>query len=517
MKIAPVLLGAVFAQESGDYSDYEAPATGGEDRWDSWGSDNNFLMGTAERAYGSSQTVQAVTCWESNNMGDLRHYNTQNDDGFGWSNVHHGHDQAADSNIVTGDESDYQIGTVYIDHGNTNKVDQHSAEAFDNRYSGCIYEVNGWTYSSTTYNEKFQVTYGWNGSAVDQSGLDSSFSDSIRINWWHYFNAHVFAGGSAQTHYIAMANPQYEGLGYLNFIATFAKAPSGQNTFGTNKYYSDRNHFNHNVEDTVTDNYSAGGAFEVKPGTGEEWYSTYDGSSPKTWTEQAALSSFPHNDLGKDFRFNVRVLHKGGDGDPTNTSGKDSYYFYKINEIAITFPYVVRCPKELSHIASDGQTSTFRCMDSANYNGHRGWYNNQTNDHATAAKNENLPFYLETLSGGSFSAGFCGANTSDARSDGEWYQCGTSYTVKGLLNTYDEASQKEFGTHQEFWFQFFYHFELAQRMVGGTGPPTITTTGGSPTTSFTHYNYPNLLFNAFEVSSVAFTCSTTNVYNSNGC
>jgi len=515
MKIAPVLLGAVFAQESGDYSDYEAPATGGEDRWDSWGSDNNFLMGTGERAYGSSQTVQAVTCWESNNMGDLRHYNTQNDDGFGWSNVHHGHDQAADSNIVTGDESDYQIGTVYIDHGNTNKVDQHSAEAFDNRYSGCIYEVDGWTYSSTTYNEKFEVTYGWNGSAVDQSGLDSSFSDSIRINWWHYFNAHVFAGGSAQTHYIAMANPQYEGLGYLNFIATFAKAPSGQNTFGTNKYYSDRNHFNHNVEDTVTDNYSAGGAFEVKPGTGEEWYSTYDGSSPKTWTEQAALSSFPHNDLGKDFRFNVRVLHKGGDGDPTDTNGKDSYYFYKINEITITFPYDVRCPKESSHIASDGQTSTFRCMDSANYNGHRGWYNNQTNDHATAAKNENLPFYIETLNGGSASAGFCAAGAA-ARSDGEWYQCGKSYNVKGLMNTYDEAAQKEFGTHQEFWFQFYYHFELTTRTSAAIGTPTID----SSTTSFVHYNYPNLLFNAFEVTSVDFKCSNTNanhVYNSNGC
>ena len=42
MKITPVLLGVVFAQESGDYSDYEAPATG-EDRWDSWG--NDFLKG----------------------------------------------------------------------------------------------------------------------------------------------------------------------------------------------------------------------------------------------------------------------------------------------------------------------------------------------------------------------------------------------------------------------------------------------------------------------------------------
>jgi len=515
MKIAPVLLGAVFAQESGDYSDYEAPATGGEDRWDSWGNDNNFLMASNEKAYsGTTQTVQAVTCWESNNMGDLRHYNTQNDDGFGWSNIHHGHDQAADSNIVTGDENDYQIGTVYVDHGNTNKIDHHSAEAFDNRYSGCIYEVDGWTYSSTTYNRKWQVTYGHDGTNPDNSGIDATttFPAAIRVNWWHYFNAHVFAGGSVQTHYITMANPQYEGLGYLNFIATFAKVPTGDN-FGSNAFYSSRASVNHNVEDTVTDNYSAGTSFRVFLGDSTElWYSTFGGTD--AWTEQAALSSFPHNDLGKDFRFNVRVLHLGGDGDPTKTTssnpaGKDSYYFYRINKIAINFPFVVRCPRENKHIASDSGSDTFRCMDSANLNGHRGWYNNQTNDHLTASKNENDPFYIETLSGGSFNAGFC----TTAKSDGEWYQCGNAYTVKGLMNTYDERGQQEFGTHQEFWFQFFYHFEVADRTNGASGPPVID----SSVTSYTHYNYPNLLFNSFEVSSVAFECGTDNVYNSNAC
>jgi len=508
MKIAPVFLGAVFAQESGDYSDYEAPAAAaGEDRWDSWGSDNNFLMASGERAFGTSEVVQAVTCWESNNMGDLRHYNTEVDS-FGWSNVHHGHDQAADSNIVNGDESDFQVGTLYIDHGATNQIDLHSAEAFDNRYSGCIYEVPNWTYSSSTYNIKWQVHYGLaaDGTTKTELGIDASFGtgNEIRVNWWHYFNAHVFANGSAMTHHITMANPQYEGLGYLNFIATFAKSSTA--VFGTDAFYSNRITINHNVETTVTDNYSGGGAFSVEMGDNTEtWYSAF---TTNDWTtSNAAISSFPHNDLGKDFRFNVRVLHHGGDGNPADASGKDSYYFYRINKIGIVFPFVVRCPREARNVAADTAGDSFRCMDSANFNGHRGWYDNQTNDHATVQKNENLPFYLETLSGGTIGADFC----TTARSDGEWYQCGTTYYVEGLMNTYDEAAQQEFGTHQEFWFQFFYNFELGSR--GSKTTPAIS----ASTTSFEHFNYPNILFNAFEVTSVTFECGNTNLYNSNLC
>ena len=79
------------------------------------------------------------------------------------------------------------------------------------------------------------------------------------------------------------------------------------------------------------------------------------------------------------------------------------------------------------------------------------------------------------------------------------------------MNTYDEAAQKEFGTHQEFWFQFFYHFDLTSR-----GTKTNPAISGS-TTSFEHYNYPNILFNAFEVSSVTLSCDTNNVFNGNTC
>lgn len=529
MKIAPVLLGAIAAQESGDYSDYDAAPAAGEERWDSWGNDNNFLMASNDSGRGyTAKTVLAVTCWESNNMGDLRHYNTQNDDGFGWGNIHHGHDQAADSNIVTGDESDYQVGTYYMDQAATpNKVDLHSAMAFDNRYSGCIYEVGGWTYDANSYNRWWLVQYGAdaNGAFAATSGLDRSNADTIRVNWWHYFNAHVLVAntgtaGSTQSHKIAMANPQYEGLGYLNFICTFAKADTAAvaGTSANDVYNTNRATKNFNVFDTVTDNYSGGYAFSVGAGdsSSEEWYSAW--TSGSTWTANyAAVSSFPHNDLGKDFRFNVRILHKGGDGDPLDATGKDSYYFYRVNRIDIDFPYDVRCPRETNNVTADAGRNgasgtptageTFRCMDSANYNGHRGYSDKTTNPQSSNDDKENVAFYVENLANFGGSAGFC----TTALSDGEWYQCGKNYHVEGLMNTYDEHAQQEFGTHQEFWFQFYYHFELAN---ADSNPQAITV---GTHVSKVPFNYPNILFNSFELTAVTFACSVTNVYNNNVC
>ena len=515
MKIAPLVIGAVYGQ-SGDYSDYVAPAaSAGEDRWDSWGVENSFnvAVDNSGRAYGTQGSPTAVTCWESNNMGDLKHYTSYTD--TPWSNDHHGHDQAADQSHISSDDSDAQVGTWYHLHGNSEPgKDIHSAAAFDNRYSGCIYEKNNWNYSSSTYKWKWKVEYGHNGSAKTNDGIDANTGgDPIRANWWHYFNAHVFAGGSNAVHYIAMANPQYEGLGYLNFIVTFAKS-AAFNEGGYNGGNRESKNFNTLPTDILTDNYSAGGSFEFFLGTSEndneDWYSDY--SSGSWTTSNGALSSFPHNDLGKDFRFNVRVLTKLGDG---GQSDKDSYYFYKINKIDIDFPYVVRCPKENKHItAVDGSGATFRCMDAANHNGHRSWDNRASNPASssqTDAEKYNEPTYIEDLSGGTFTNAASTICGSSAVAGGEWYQCGKNYEVKGLMNTYDERAQNEYGTYQEFWFQFHYHFEI-----------DITTTSGNLIAvdgngSVKPYNFPNILFNAFEVSTVTFTCDHSDLNNANQC
>ena len=88
------------------------------------------------------------------------------------------------------------------------------------------------------------------------------------------------------------------------------------------------------------------------------------------------------------------------------------------------------------------------------------------------------------------------------------------------MNMYDEYAQQEFGTHQELWFQFYYKYQWTSS-VGDTVAPV---TGSTSTAEFHSdatlvYNYPNKLFNAFEIVSIAGSCDTTNLHawNKNQC
>lgn len=570
MKIAPLIIGAINAQSGDD-----------ADRWDA--ADFTFNADTFNYAEGNSGgkwagtvlTVNAVTCWESNNMGDLNHYVTAADDGHGWNNPHYGHGP---------DNSVNQVGSYYQNsdgYAATNSLDMHSALAYDNRLSGCIYEASGWEYSANTYDHTFKVTYGLdNANANTETGNDASTSGNaggttVRPVWWHYFNAHLIPGKTGYTnngkHLIVMANPSYEGLGYLNFIVTYGTYVVSGDHFG------DRNE-NANTRGLNDDYYSPGSAFTITQGGDNDpandnfgqWYSVYGGTDAWT-TEMAAVSSFPHNDLGKDFRFNVRILHKGGEGDP-QAGNKDSYYWYKVDEIKMQFPDVVRCPREAKNVANgtagygdmrDGgdahetAADTFRCMDSANYNGHRGWNsavakNNRNSnwDDSNAREDIDKPWYLENLGAahGLTGAGYAGQTVSDgvldtdsgyicgpaALADGEWFKCGTHYTVKGLMNTYDEFAQQEFGTMQEFWFQFHYHYVFRyddgdsrnadhnDNNAVDAGDVDVTgSTYANGSTDYDHrHNFPNILFNAFDVTSVAMFCDSAaseTRMNSNAC
>ena len=60
---------------------------------------------------------------------------------------------------------------------------------------------------------------------------------------------------------------------------------------------------------------------------------------------------------------------------------------------------------------------------------------------------------------------------------------------------YDEYAQNEYGTVQEIWFQFYYKY-------------TWTTGTDLDAADTGIYNYPNKLFNAFEVKSVTATCAS---------
>ena len=866
MKLAPFLIGAISAQSGDD-----------ADRWDNTDfslTDNIFTYAGPDKDERFDKTecttslvIQAVTCWESNHMGNLDHYVTTNDDGFGWKNIHHGHDQGGHSGQagtgngqgtqeskiygqrVPSTSPSYQIGTysrgMMTDgvNGAVNKIDYHSAMAFDNRYSGCIYEAAGWNYDATTYNAIWRMSYGYDPTRVldshatdvnamlnDASGVDRSNNVPIRPNWWHYFNSHILNVGqfdnqfdSYERHLLVMANPAYEGLGYLNWITTFAKynnndqsdngqkadhgawggtldlttmnsatgfVLSNENTSGdaggaatvmngdpAGGTLYDKGRFrgmiNHNTHDTVTDLFSGGYAFHLAMGcdrhvnaadltmtgytnavgqkqnydhqmnpeinapdrstedsmfeAGDEYYKYYKVTSassqgPETaniaqdsgqaevtqwysflinpgqaamgdpslasitdngkvfypWMSMAAVSSFPHNDLGQDFRFNIRILHHGGRGFPYYFNGnksttadnvmvtanegpvsdgnvavgdnfsitnaqinylaQDSYYWYKVNTVMIKFPSYVRCPRYPRNIVidkSDPATvgsagdlgnslsreerldDTFRCMDSANFNGHRGWdssipYGHTDNSdidvYTTSAWNgwntasnhrpdENHPLYLEQLtendgskyrgilvdhdkdednsdtavydSADGFICGdvppFGSLTASDYK--GGWYKCGQKYTVHGLMNTYDEHAQLEYGTMQEIWFQFWYHYVITSDTQhagssntdfwskrnsntnryaspsGAANPDSKWTTGNTvfhdgahddvyfhmgnykngyagdgDTIRYDHvHNFPNILFNAFELRGIRFYCDDTNSFNSNTC
>merc|ERR1712176_458021 len=216
---------------------------------------------------------------------------------------------------------------------------------------------------------------------------------------------------------VVMANPTYEGHGFLNFVATyhdhvdqnrrnagtvepyagyrFYSTISGYQNVGTfptadcNNIRSDRIDLAGRPSNGRENDARCGGAIyenfgdwylrpPQKYNTGENaqpyWsYIQPDGfaSSDTLWTPNSqrdddtngsrgfAISSFPHNELGQDFRFNIRTLHNMGMGvaktnqmmtNRSATSGiidRDqaiwSYYMYAVDTIKIAFPeYVAR-------------------------------------------------------------------------------------------------------------------------------------------------------------------------------
>jgi len=471
MKLASTLFGVIVAQEgSGLTYDYTSEDYGDDaERGSNYvapPSYNPVYQPSYDSGYGrSGLTVKAVTCWESNNMGTHGKLNPDehshegvapatedNRDPYGWKNIHENHKTEAEVQNA------------------------HSLDAFDHRLSGCIYEGSSFLYGASTYDKKYDVKF----DADDSTGLSPV--------WFHYFNAHVLPGGSKAAHNIVMANPTYEGLGYLNWIVTFIK--QGSNV------PADMSQAHINRADAVhTDLFAADSEFTVTV-SATKWHSTL--KADKSWTSNIAISSFPHNDLGKDFRFNIRILHQMGEGD--QLEAVDSYYWYKVDQVVITFPATVGCNFDTMATEADGY---FRCMDSASgphdktgLGGHRSWVSDDDSHDDTTARtfNEKFGTYVESS--------ICAKSGLYANSaSGTKMACGSVYTVTGLMNTYDEYAQQEYGTHQEFWFQFQYYYE----------PDPVFKNLCDGHEDYDCYQAPNHLFNAFEVTSVVPTCSETNL------
>merc|ERR1712176_1725495 len=201
---------------------------------------------------------------------------------------------------------------------------------FSLRHAGCLYEASDYYYSGTTFNALRYLTY--SQSQHEYGGAVTTGTLVTNVHWVHVFNAHLHIDGNTYCQNtdhaitsescinqdpihqfaVVMANPTYEGLGFLNFVATYHDSWADTNA----------GHQGHRFQSS----YAKAALYE---NAGNWWLSDKGGivnsdSNAVTWHlpcnstpdcandtwkvsnrhKGLAISSFPHNQLGKDFRFN---------------------------------------------------------------------------------------------------------------------------------------------------------------------------------------------------------------------
>lgn len=329
---------------------------------------------------------------------------------------------------------------------------------FSLRMGGCLYEAQEWVYDGVSFAKTGRLTYTGDGDfATDifdqsQSTYPTSGSYFADVHWVHVFNAHIFPHrptgyigddsvrksssitslGMGNAHAngafkkmerdiedfnVVMANPTYEGHGFLNFVATYhdhvdynlrtantdepyagyrflstiggytnvADQTSGCNTIraarntatGVSRATDARcgSAIYENFGDwyfrpaqtyeygDIKENYWAYlQPKDFDPAADNLWEAGHSGRDDDTTSHRGfSISSFPHNELGQDFRFNIRTLHNMGMGvsktalmqagriavDTNGVIDTDtavwSYYMYAVDSIKIAFPeYVAR-------------------------------------------------------------------------------------------------------------------------------------------------------------------------------
>jgi len=349
------------------------------------------------------------------------------------------------------------------------------------RHAGCLYEKSNWVYGHDTFDQVFLASYYQGYGSYDRTSGSAAYTKAyeevpstppivppnvrgageVEPVWWHFFNAHILPnnqGGAATVPVnnvepsnaaflvaetqksipLVMANPAYEGLGYLNFVVEYKNKnkPVGENylefidsspgTFTNVETYQSAETYrkindcaasaaqecsgwgnNLNGWDGVHGAYYydlwmgswlINKARDNNDATDRKWtifpltsggttvpadWGAADGLTVAGWSMDVhdsagtttawskdydlVVSSFPHNNLGKDFRFNLRLLMgiktnkdldpaTGGFRGDANANKFFSYYFYKINKIQIDFPFNVAYA--LYHEGRGDQTTT---------------------------------------------------------------------------------------------------------------------------------------------------------------
>lgn len=430
---------------------------------------------------------------------------------------------------------------------------------FSLRHAGCLYEAPDFFYGGTTFNKLRFLTYSHIEHDFPSATVTGTAAGVTNVHWVHVFNAHLHIetpgvycdatnpltitantcinGDNVHQFAVVMANPTYEGLGFINFVATYH---DNHNPTIDTEYAGHRFRSNY-AASAMYDNSGFWHLADTGPlAGGDHWCFHCDTNdcATNTWMQGGrhlglAISSFPHNELGKDFRFNIRTLHTMGDGAyratlraSTSPNTAFSYFFYAISTITVGFPeYVGRvndcwrfrnsggCTSDMVHqIIVDQSSVQATSASPQNVAGDIGWGNHQmtatlTDSDGRCADNSNI--MSGTYATGNNCASWCSNSgqvvnghhsvtqqtiTNHATNTNN--MCGDTLTISGMLSTYDELHLRQYGTIQEIWVQLMYGFSHS------TGYTSGAVNGGfeSP--------FPNVFFSAPQVKGVMGSCSS---------
>lgn len=456
-----------YGYENGNY----APGTKFDSTTMEYGSDTNL--------YGSIETGNHIDIADDTHAVDAVSphkwgYQNSNPD----AKYHYGHHVLnADSNRGYGP----QASTAY--HGFVADDWRYSL-----RHSGCLYEIKDYTYDATSYD--VTSTLAW-----------TAGSSTAHPHWVHVFNAHIYphSANTIKTFHVVMANPVYEGLGYFNFVATYAdtEVDTAIDSFAQDPFAS--------TYDKAARYSVAKGSWALTENTSISWkLSTAAAASAPAFAAAGkvaggvAISSFPHNQLGADFRFNLRTLHNMGHGlqDAKASNPADSYFWYAVDTIVITFPHFVSATDSCHGIRS-GHVADPDTVDCTH--------------HVHDIVDENIEITSDTGGNQGSPTARLGATitegcTSNYGPDGSdnyqcaWFckngeiTCGKILTISNIMSTYDEFHLRQYGTIQEIWAQLQYAY--TQTVDKDSAVPTGFE---SP--------MPNVFFSAAQLTSIVLSCS----------
>ena len=323
------------------------------------------------------------------------------------------------------------------------------------RHSGCLWEVKDFSYGSGTYSVQYSLAWS-----------DTSSSSSY-VHWVHVFNAHIYpdTNNSVDGFRIVMANPVYEGLGYLNFVSTYSDSEiAAEGTY---------------THDPFASTYDKSARYSLSKGT---WTLTKESASWKLVASTTApafasagaaaggvaISSFPHNQLGADFRFNLRTLHEFGHGfqDAIHATPNkaDSYFWYAVDTITITFPHRVSAMDSCHALRAGADSDTSAdcskhvhsiIIDENHLVGTTG-----TGRLTASITDDCGGVYGPSGTANHYCAKFC-ANSA--------ITCGKKLTINNVMKTYDEFHLRQYGTIQEIWAQLQYAYSHTVDKTTPTG------------------------------------------------